>query len=73
MIKYICLLYDLHLILIGLVLIYVGIKNNVLAETLSMRGCLECYVGGILIGTNIAELTFDIHKFFGKNRDFPTN
>lgn len=62
--KYIFLLYDLHLILIGLVLIYVGIKDNVFAETLSMRGCLECYAGGILIGFNIAELGFDIHKFF---------
>ena len=73
--KYIFLLYDLHLILIGLVLIYVGIKDgvrvwavcqNVFAETLSIRGCLECYVGGILIGGNIAELCSDIYKFFGK-------
>ena len=64
--KYIFLLYDLHLILIGLVLIYVGIKDNVFAETLSIRGCFECYVGGILIGGNIAELCSDIYKFFGK-------
>ena len=64
--KYIFLLYELHLIVIGLVLIYLGIKNNVLAETLSMRGCLECYAGGILIGGGILEFGSDIYEFFIK-------
>ena len=64
--KYIFLLYDLHLTLIGLVLIYVGIKNNALAETLTMRGCLECYAGGIFLVVGIAEQGSDIHKFFIK-------